>query len=67
NIESNGNARAVIEVFDLQGRNLFTRQTQLQSGANTLSLNTTGMKRGIYIIRANINGTMSEQLFVVGR
>ena len=66
-VEVNGHEAAVIEVFDLQGRKLFTRQIQLQGGSNTLSLKTAGLKRGIYIVRANVKGTISEQRFVISR
>ncbi|MCF6172028.1 MAG: PKD domain-containing protein [Bacteroidales bacterium] len=66
-IESNGFSVAAIEIFDLQGRKIFSRQLQLQSGANTLSLKTSGLKCGTYIVRASVNGTVSERQFIVSR
>ncbi len=65
NIEANTHQSAIIDVFDLQGRKLFSQQLQLQSGHNTMNLKIAGLKGGFYFIRANVNGLISEQRFIV--
>ena len=67
NIDANSYQSATIDVFDLQGRKLFSQQLQLQSGSNTLSMNIASLRRGAYFIRANVNGIISEQRFIVSK
>ncbi len=67
NIEVNGRQTATVEVFDLQGKQLLSRQFQFQDGQNTLRLNTASLERGIYIVRTNVNGTTSGRRFIVSR
>ena len=66
-IDANTYQSAIIDVFDLQGRKLLSQQLQLQSGSNTLSLNIANLRGGIYFIRANVNGIVSEQRFIVSK
>lgn len=66
-IKANGHQFAEIEVFDLHGRKLASKQMQLQNGSNTLSLPISELKGGVYFVRAIVEGTVSEQRFVVSR
>jgi hypothetical protein len=66
-IEANAYQDATIDVFDIQGRMVISRKMQLQSGSNTLSLKIAGLKSGVYFVRANVDGTISQQRFIVRR
>jgi len=67
NLEVTGYGDATIDVFDLQGRMLNSNQMQMQNSINTVAVKVAGLKAGIYFIRANVNGIISEQRFVVSR
>ncbi len=67
NIEATAFYSAVIDVYDLQGRKLASHQLNLQSGPNTLSMKIAKLKGGVYFVRANVNGTISEQRFIVNK
>ncbi len=67
NIEATAYLMAEIDVFDLQGRKLISQQLNLQNGTNTLGLKTAKLKGGVYFIRADVNGTISEQRFIVNK
>lgn len=66
-IDASAAHSAIIDVFDIRGSKLFSRQLQLQSGPNTVSLKITGLRGGVYFVRADVDGTVSEQRFVVSR
>jgi hypothetical protein len=66
-VESVGYHTATIDVFDLQGRMLLSREISLQNGSNTMGINTATLKSGIYFVRANVNGAVSQQRFIVSR
>ena len=67
NIEATAYQLAIIDVFDLQGRKLLSEQLNMQHGTNTLSLKIAKLKVGVYFIRANVNGIISEQKFIINR
>ncbi len=59
NIQANSHNQAIVDVFDLQGRKLITQQLHLQSGSNTMTIRTAGLKGGAYFVRANVEGVIS--------
>ena len=68
NINTNNySSSAIIDVFDLSGRKLFSQNLQLQSGSNTMSMNVASLRGGVYIVRANVDGIVSQQRFIVSR
>jgi hypothetical protein len=56
-LTANTEGKAVIEMTDMQGRTVSTRETLILNGANTLFMdNTSGLKAGVYFVRVSTNG-----------
>lgn len=56
-----------LEVYDMMGRLRERQYAVIESGGNTLSIPTSNLESGIYVLRVVSDGQVSEQRFVVNR
>jgi len=62
---SDNNETAVINIYDLTGRMVFTKNFQSAQGRNTYTLNTSDLSRGVYILTLENGGKMLNQKLVI--
>jgi hypothetical protein len=55
-----------IQVTDLLGRQVINVEKAAEEGLNKLELNTSELKKGVYIFEMNNNGILSRQRFMIG-
>lgn len=57
--------KALVEVTDLMGTRLMSQTNQANTGDNTISVSTQGLKSGLYLVRLVLNGKVATQKLVV--
>mgnify|MGYP003805799403 CR=1 FL=1 len=62
---SDNNETAVINIYDLTGRMVFTKNFQSAQGRNTYTLNTSDLSKGVYILTLENGGKMLNQKLVI--
>ncbi len=63
NTNENGNAN--VEIVDLVGRQVFSRNSNVTIGENRIELNASDLNSGIYLVRTRINGKVNITKLVV--
>lgn len=64
-LQSSTDGTAQIEVIDLAGRRHYLTQTATVAGSQTLSVPTTGLSKGVYLLRITNRGTQTTSRFHV--
>ncbi len=54
-----------ITVSDMNGKVVYIQRVKVNSGVNTINLNTKGLSRGIYIVKGIMNNNSYQQKFIV--
>ncbi len=64
--KSDLNTNVKIRITDLIGREVVNVEKAASEGSNKLELNTTELKKGVYIFEMDNNGILSRQRFMIG-
>lgn len=64
-IESKSSSVAEIEVIDLTGRSLINRNIEVNAGENIIELSASELKKGMYIIRTEINNEINVSNLII--
>ncbi len=58
---------AFVKVYDLSGRLLVSKTEKLNQGIHNVSLQTSGLENGIYVLRVELSNEVNDQKFVINR
>lgn len=64
-VNGNSNTNALITVYDLNGRLMFSENKMVLQGLNTLKINVSSLTKGIYLIKTRIEGKLYSNKLIV--
>jgi hypothetical protein len=54
-----------VELFDVMGKNLFSRTSAASAGKNVFNVPVNSLQDGVYLVKVNVNGSVVTKRLIV--